>query len=117
MSKCGCGDTGPNAGELNERLEIQNPTQTRTLSGSARLTWASAGSVWGSVRGMSSRDVVMAMQSQSLVTHKIMIRWRDDVNAQTRLIWRGATLEVVQHLPRFDRRFIEILAREVEDDM
>lgn len=104
-------------GELNERVTLQNPSQTRTASGSPKLGWATTATVWAKVHGMSSRDVVMSMQAQSLVTHKIFIRFRDDVNAQTRILWRGATLEVVTHLPRYDRTFIEIIAREVEDGL
>lgn len=105
------------AGSLKHRVTIQNPTKTRSASGSASLGWGTVATVWASVRGMSGRDVIMAAQAQALVTHKVMIRYRTDVNAQTRLLYEGKVFEVVVALERYCKTGLELLCREVEDGL
>jgi SPP1 family predicted phage head-tail adaptor len=32
---------------------------------------------------------------QSAISHRVIIRWRDDVTSKNRLVYRGRTLEIV----------------------
>lgn len=105
------------AGDLKHRVTLQNPTKMRSATGSPTLGWQTVATVWASVRGMSGRDVIMAAQAQALVTHKVMIRYRSDVNAQTRMLYEGKVFEVVVALERFCKTGLEILCREVEDGL
>lgn len=102
------------AGELRERVTIQVPTTSRSASGAARLGWANGATVWAKVSTMSGREVLQAMQSNVIVTHRLYLRFRPDINAETRLLWRGQTLEVVVALPKNDRSELEVLCKEVE---
>lgn len=105
----------PKAGDLTERVVIQNPSATTSMSGSPSLSWTTVATVWADVYGASGREVIMAMTAETLVTHKVKMRFRDDVDGQTRLIWRGKTFEVVVALPRYNRAYLEIMCREVEE--
>jgi len=105
------------AGCLKHRVTLQNPTKTRSASGSASLGWGTVATVWACVRGMSGRDVIMAAQAQALVTHKVTIRYRNDVNSQTRLLYDGRVFEVVVALERSCQTGLELLCREVEDGL
>lgn len=114
MKKCShCYD----AGSMNERVTLQNPSMTRTPSGSPRLGWSTAATVWAEVHGVSGRELIMAMQTNNLVSHKVTIRFRDDVNGETRMLWRGKVLEVVAALPRNDRTYLECMVREVVEGL
>lgn len=105
----------PSSGDLTERVTIQNPTSSLSSSGSPTLAWTTVATVYAKVHGASGREVIMAMTAETLVTHKVHIRFRDDVNGQTRLLWRGKELEVVAALPRYNRAYLEIMCREVEE--
>jgi SPP1 family predicted phage head-tail adaptor len=99
------------AGRMNERVGLLAPTEVRSPSGEASISFATAATVWGSVTGMSS-DILQAQQADVIATHRIFIRYRSDVTYEYRLSWRGKTLEVASIADRENRTMIEILARE-----
>lgn len=102
------------AGEMRERITIQVPSATRTAGGAARLGWKDAATVWAKVNSLSGREVLQSMQANVIVTHRIYMRFLPDVNAETRILWRGQTLEVVVALPKNKRSELEVLCKEVE---
>lgn len=101
------------AGRLNERVTVQRPTEARNMLGEATLGWEDVAVVWASVEGMSSRDVLQAMQANVVATHRIRIRALAGVNHECRIIWRGRTMEVASVVDRDHRTVLEMLAREV----
>lgn len=101
-------------GKMNERVVFKAPTEVRSRSGETTLNWdTTVASVWGSVDGLSSRDIFQAQQANVMATHKIRIRYRADVLHTHRVIWRGRTMEIASVTERYDRQQLEILAREV----
>jgi SPP1 family predicted phage head-tail adaptor len=70
--------------------------------------------VWGSVNGLSSRDILQAQQANVIATHRLRIRYRSDVTHLNRLVWRGRTMEIAAVVERDNRTALEILAREVQ---
>lgn len=102
------------AGRLRERVTFQSPTQSRSPSGETRLTWSEIATVWASVDGLNARDIMQAQQAEILATHKVVIRYRDDIDHTARMIYRGRTMELSSVTDRNNREFLEILAREVK---
>lgn len=102
------------AGRMRERVLFQSPTKTRSPSGEAKLSWSDITTVWASVDGMSSRDIMQAQQANVMATHKIIIRYRSDVDHTSRLVWRDRTMEIASVTDRNNREYCEILAREVK---
>jgi SPP1 family predicted phage head-tail adaptor len=102
------------AGPLNERVTVQTPTTVRNALGESTIGWGTVGTVWASVNGLSSREVMMGMQANALVTYKIRIRFFTGITHQHRLLWRGRTMEIASVVERDNRTMHEILAREVE---
>lgn len=100
------------AGRMNERVALLSPTEVRSPSGEASIVFSTAATVWASVEGMSSREILQAQQADVIATHRIMIRYRSDVTYEYRISWRGKTLEVASITDRQNRTAIEILARE-----
>lgn len=101
------------AGKLNERVTIQTPRETRTTLGESYLSWDDLATVWARVEGMNSREVLQAMQANAVVSHKIHIRYREGVNHEARVIWRGRHMEIASVVERQNRTMLELLVREV----
>lgn len=101
------------AGRLKERLTIQRPNEVRNALGESTLGWEDLATVWGSVDGMSSRDVLQAMQANVVASHRVRIRSLPGVTHECRVIWRGRTMEIASVVDREDRTMFEMLVREV----
>lgn len=101
-------------GKMKERVTIKSPREVRSRSGETTLNWGrTIATVWASVDGLSSRDIIQAQQANVVATHRIRIRFRDDVKHTHRVIWRNRTMEVASVTERNDRQVLELLAREL----
>jgi SPP1 family predicted phage head-tail adaptor len=100
-------------GKMRERVTIQSPSEVRGRSGETKLEWSAAATVWASVEGLSSRDILQAQQANVVATHRIRIRHRDDVTHTHRLVWRNRTMEIASVTDRMGRETLELLAREL----
>jgi len=101
-------------GKMSERVAIKSPREVRSRSGETTLNWdTTVATVWASVDGLSSRDIIQAQQANVVATHKIRIRFRDDVSHTHRIIWRDRTMEIASVTERNDRQVLELLAREL----
>lgn len=102
-------------GKMRERVTIKRQTEVQSPSGEVTLSWdTTVATVWASVDGLSSRDILQAQQANVIATHRIRIRYRADVSHTNRIIWRGRTLEVASVAERDNRSVLEMLAREVQ---
>jgi SPP1 family predicted phage head-tail adaptor len=101
-------------GRMRERVTIKSPTEVRSRSGETTLNWdTTLATVWASVEGLSSRDILQAQQANVVATHRIRIRHRDDVTHTHRIIWRNRTMEIASVTDRMGRETLELLAREL----
>lgn len=99
-------------GKLSDRVEIKSPTEVRSRSGETTLNWdTTLATVWASVDGLSSRDIMQAQQANVIATHRIRIRKRSDVSHTHRVIWKSRTMEIASVTERGE--MTEILAREL----
>lgn len=103
-----------NIGKLSSRVALQAPQEVRSPTGEATLTWTTEATVWASVEGLSSRDILQAQQANVIASHKVIIRYRATVNPQYRLLWRGKTLEIASVSERENRTLLELLVHEVQ---
>ena len=102
-------------GQMRERVAIKSQTEVRSPSGETTLSWdTTVATVWASVAGLSSRDILQAQQANVIATHRIRIRYRPDVTHTNRLVWRGRTMEIASVVERDNRTALEVLAREVQ---
>lgn len=99
---------------MRERITIEAPTESRSTLGEATLSWAIYSIVWGSVEGLSSREMLQAQQANAVASHKIRIRYLPGLLHTHRIVWRGRTLEIASVVERENRTMHEILAREVQ---
>lgn len=78
------------AGKLRHRLLIQKPVTTQDQqTGEMKVVWTDVASVWGSMEPLSAREFIAANTEQSEVRGKAVIRYRDDIDATMRIVYRG----------------------------
>lgn len=77
-------------GDMRERVVLQRPATNRTGLGTANLGWEDVAEVWASIRGLSSRELLQAMQANSIATHEVRIRYYKGIESTWRAVWKDA---------------------------
>jgi len=90
------------AGKLNQRVTLQAFSTERDSEGAVTEEWTDVATVWASVEPLSAREFVQAAATQSKVTARIVIRYRDDVVPTMRAVHRGKTYNIEGVLPDKD---------------
>lgn len=102
------------AGILSERITLQAPTETRNRMGEVKLEWSDVATVWGSIQGLTTRDLLQAQQANVIATHRVVLRYYEGLTHEYRIVWRGRTMEVASVTERENRTRHELLVREVQ---
>lgn len=74
------------AGDLNSCAELQRKIETRTAAGGTSISWARVRDVWCRIKGLSQTLKLEAMSRQPQITHEIIARQEDDIDATKRLV-------------------------------
>lgn len=86
------------AGKLRHQVRIESYDYVRDgageviqdpVTGETSQHWAEVATVWASVEPLSAREFVAASATQSAITARIVMRYRDGLNAAMRLIHKG----------------------------
>lgn len=85
----------PAAGEMDQRVVLQQRAAGVDGRGQASGAWADVATVWARVRMAGVRDFAAADQQQSTLDAVLQIRWRADVQAHWRVMWRAQPYEIV----------------------
>lgn len=84
-----------NAGKLNRRILIQQPSGVKDDSGHRSDEWADVVSTWASITAPTSKEVyALGAGFTAQVTHKITIRWRPGIGAGMRIVFRERIFQV-----------------------
>lgn len=101
-------------GRMRERVTIQAPGTGMNSLGEISVEWSDAAVVWAKVEGLRAREILQAMQANTIVSHKVTIRFFDGITHEHRLIWRGRKMEIVSVTEKMDRQFHELMVTEVQ---
>lgn len=108
-----------NAGDLDQRLQIQANTPTKDAMGGLVDSWATAATVWGQVlpKDGSGREYLRGQQVNADVTHVIRMRYYSGLTVRHRILNEGSTrtFNIVQ-VVNADERLCEhvLAAKEVQ---
>lgn len=83
--------------DLKHRITFQQLTNTPDGQGGFTEAWANIASVpevWAKVEPVSASERFFSQQIQPLVTHKVTIRWRNDLNASMRISHEGRIFQI-----------------------
>lgn len=99
------------AGELDRRVTLlKRSLRTQAPGNEQREQFDARATLYAKVEPLTGREFFAASELYKEETLKITIRWRDDVDAADRLLYRDVPYKIV-HLAEIGRReFLEILA-------
>lgn len=101
------------AATLRRRVRIEQPVYTPDDAGGQSTGWQELATVWADVRPVSGQTVFEAAQRQERVTHKVFIRFREDVTASMRLVLGSRVFAIRAVLdPEEDRQRLLLLVEE-----
>lgn len=103
------------AGDLDQRITLQQMTVARGALGGHEETWADLVTVWAKTRDMSGRELFNAKGMGSAVTQVITIRFRDDVKAAMRVKFANGALARIEWIRRVTRReYMELYCLDID---
>lgn len=79
-------------GRLNARLTLETPPETDDGQGGIAGDWTFIAALWARIEPLRARPGEAAGASIAPVTHRITIRYRDDVRHAMRFVHRGRAL-------------------------
>lgn len=102
-------------GELRHRITLQRFTTIVTENGFDVETWQDYKTIWASISNLYGREYYQAAAIQVEKTVKFIIRYIEDVDTSTRILFRGKQYHItfIDNM-KYANKFIEIKALEVE---
>ena len=101
------------AGELDQRITVEQKTSTQATNGEPVTTWAPVAELWAKVQQLTGREQMAAQQVQSPADARFVIRRRSGITPDLhRIVWRGQPYDITGQPaevgPR--REWLEIMA-------
>lgn len=103
-------------GEMKHRITFQKPTSTVNENGFETEAYEDFRTVWASVTNLSGREYFAAAAVQKEKTVKFLIRAISGLDETMRIAFKGKQYNItsIDNI-KYDNRFIEIKAMEVEE--
>lgn len=106
-------------GKLRHTIELQAFTESKDAHAHVSRAYTTFATVKADVRGQYGVESAFAERIEARTIYRIVIRYRNDVKPQHRIIWKNTcdgdrTLEIMSAMDmRGDRRMLTIVAIEV----
>lgn len=101
------------AGQLRNRVTIQQLTEGQDEIGQPVTTWADVASVYADIRHQNGLEAIKGDAPTSIVKASIRIRYRDDVTAGMRVLHGSTAYNITAVLPDAAKKAHVDLACEV----
>lgn len=88
---------------MRERVTVQQSTSSTNSIGETTLDWANITTVWASVNGVSSAEVLEYGKQNFTVTHRVRMRYLSSLTNESRFSWRGRILKIISLLEYANR--------------
>lgn len=102
---------------LRHRLELQSEAQAADGGGGYARSWEHVAYVWAEVIPLEGRERLFADKIQAEATHRIHIRYRDDITTSHRLLFENRifSIRAIRNIQERDDE-LEILVEEGMED-
>jgi SPP1 family predicted phage head-tail adaptor len=101
------------AGALRDKVTIQRKSTSRGAAGGEVNSWVDLAEVWAGIMPLSGRELASQRSIYADATHKILIRYRDDVTPKMRVLFGTRQFDIASSLNMDGhRRYLEIIAIE-----
>ena len=101
------------AGDLDKRVTIQAPTETRDAGGAVVVTWVDVATVWAAIEPLRGRELIAAQAEASEVSGKIRLRYLSGITSKHRVVYGARIFDVVAPVnPKERGEALELYVRE-----
>lgn len=99
-------EKSPRIGQLDRRIEIQEPTEARTATGGVETTWAAVARCWAGVSYplTGNREAVEGDQSVATTRVQFTIRYRDGLDKKMRILYSGEYYDLLPPFAEIGRK-------------
>jgi len=91
------------AGALRHYVKLQHATYVQDSSGATTETWTDIANIWAQIKPLSGRQMDIAKQAQSEVTHEIIVRYRENVTPDKRIKY-GSRIFYIESVMNIEER-------------
>ena len=81
-------------GAMRHRLVLETPVDTPDGAGGASRTWSAVATLWAGLRPLGANERIDADAEEHAATHRVLVRWRDDVTADKRFALGARVFEI-----------------------
>jgi SPP1 family predicted phage head-tail adaptor len=74
------------AGRLRHRVRLQRQVQTQDSNGDMLTEWQTVATMWADIQPLSAREFIQSQSLQEQVSARVVIRYRDGIDASMRLV-------------------------------
>ena len=92
-----------NLSDLRHRLALERPDLTPDSGGGTSVTWIKIADVWASITPLRMIERFTGHQTGARLSHKIIIRYREDVLPEMRLTTIDRVFEIISVLNEKER--------------
>ncbi|WDR02750.1 phage head closure protein [Devosia algicola] len=105
----------PAIGTLTDRVQLKRKDMSLEDAGGIATLLVPLATVWARVRRLSGRASRSADGQAVVVSHSVVLRYRNDIGAGDRIIYRGRNLEVISTADINGRRaYLSCLCSEIQ---
>lgn len=79
---------------LKHRMTLQAESKTEDGQGGFGTEWEDEADVWAQIEPLKGYERMQAMQMQSPITHRVLLRWRRGLTTAKRLRYGGRIFEI-----------------------
>jgi len=103
------------AGWLKNRVTLQKLTKSQNDYGEYVQTWQDVATVWASIEPLRGREYLEASAKNAEITHRIRIRYRDNLDAGMRIKFGSRTFNIESVIDVLEKhKEIELMCKENE---
>ncbi|HZP20088.1 MAG TPA: phage head closure protein [Bauldia sp.] len=100
-------------GWLRHRIVIEAATPAGDGAGGETLAWATVATLWSRIDPVAASERSAGEHLATVATHRVTIRWRDDVTGGMRVAYRGRYFRIAATRdPDETQRYLELTAIE-----
>jgi len=94
-------------GALNHRLSLERSLEEPDGCGGLTTSWHSVALIWAKLKSIDPLTTIISQQKQEIGRHRIIIRYRDDVESGWRFLLNDRIFEIVAiHDPDEQHRYL-----------
>lgn len=100
-------------GKLRHRITFQEEVKRSDGYMGFIISWKDVVTIWASVEPLSGREFFYGHQIKNEVSHRVKVRYREDLSVEMRINWDRRIMKIESILDvKSEHRILEILCRE-----